>query len=352
MTLPAISPIDVPQASGVEAEQPAHEHPVIRCSELGGASADASRSIAVYGPSVAPGEELSADETTLKGRDDLAHLLALVHDAFAQARESGKDDWHRMYAGVLKNRLLLLTDGEFDEAEWGATGFTSLLRLLSDDLRIDFSNKPPLVELLHPDQVALRDPVAASPAHPVAEHPTATHNAQDSRRWRIRRDLWDAVLAVRDPDAFVWEDGAVIRIPQDQAIGHAGARLPTLTGPELDAWQGEFAAEQPTDSPFRSVLDGWARGDVRTTALPRQLQHAWYGRLKRLVRERLEGWFEEHGFPLPADLIELPATARVGVSDSQSDLRAFVVACVEAMTEDELRRFLLPAEVVLRARRR
>lgn len=283
---------------------------------------------------------------------DLEPLLALIRRAFTQARDSGKEDWHRMYAGVLKNRMLLLTDGDFDEAEWGASGFTTLLELFRDVLRVDRGVKPPIVELLDRDQLELPIPDAlrGSLTRPFAAHPTTEHPTSDSRRWRIRRDLWDAVLGVRDPDAFVWEEGTVIRVPQDEALGHAGPRLPTLTGPELDAWQSEYAGEQPTDARFSSVLESWARGDTPTATLPRHLQHLWYARLKRLVRERLESWFQENSLLVPGDMIELPATGRVRQSDPTSALRALVLACVRVMTEEELRDLRLPPSAILRSR--
>jgi len=285
------------------------------------------------------------------GAADWEVLTTLILRAFVLARASGKEDWHRMYAGVLKNRLLLITDSRFDQARWGATLFTALLERLPDLVRVDRSVTPPMVELVDRDRLqTLEASLDRPPAELVVEHPTSEHPTSDTRRWRIRRDLWDAVLGVRDADAFIWEHGDVIRLPQDEAAGHEGARLPTLTGPELDSWQGDFASEQPPDAGYATVLDGWARGDHSTAELPRHLRHLWYARLKRLVRDRLEDWFEQQGIAVPADMIELPSTGRIRRSESGSDLRKLVVACVRVMTDDELRELRLPPEAVLRMR--
>ena len=279
-----------------------------------------------------------------------ARAVRLIHQAFAQAKQAGKEEWQRMYAGVLKNRLLLITNNEFDESEWGAPTFTSFLELFPETLRIDRDSQPPIVELLEPDrlQSVTETPLGAHETRPEPAHPTTAHGTSDSRRWRIRRDLWDAVLGVRDPDAFVWENGAVVRVPQDKAMGHSAPRLPTLTGPELDAWQSDFAREQPEDARYASVLASWARGDAPTASLPRHLQHLWYARLKRLVRDRLESWFGQNDLAIPKDMIDLPGSGRVRRPDSSMVLRALVRACVDVMTEDELEALRLPPAAVLR----
>jgi hypothetical protein len=280
-------------------------------------------------------------------------ILELIRRAFADAKRGGKEDWHLMYAGVLKNRILILTKNQFDESDWDAPGFTALLEFFPELVRVDRTRQPPIVELLHPDQLEeqLIETMPSGGAL-VPEHPTAERPALDSRRWRIRQDLWGAVLGVRDPNAFVWENGAVVRVPQDEATGHDGPRLPTLTGPELDAWQNEFAAEQSSDSRYASVLKSWARSDIATTALPRQLQHLWYGRLKSLVRTRLEEWFGHHNLSVPEDMIDVPSSGRQRQADDPAtELRALVIACVQSMTEDELTVLSLPAAAVLRARR-
>lgn len=293
----------------------------------------------------------SAERSEVPQADVDKALLALLLRAFAVAKRSGKPDWHLMYAGVLKNRILLLTGNRFDQAEWGHQSFTSLVEMFPETFRVDREQNPPLIELLNPEQ--LEALLSSGPSDPesAAAHPTVEPPALDSRGWRIRRDLWDAVLGVRDPDAFIWEDGAVIRVPQDLALEHSGPRLPTLTGSELDALQRQFADEQPSEGRYAGVLASWAEGDTRTADLPRQLQHLWYARLKRAVRTRLENWFGENGIDVPADMIQLPASSHERPPKSTSALRALVLACVQQMTEEELQELRLPPMAILRLRR-
>ncbi len=298
--------------------------------------------------------ESGSSNTQDQGRigADWERLETLIRRAFLLAKDSGKEDWHHMYAGVLKNRLLTLTDGHFDERDWGAATFTSLIESLTQLLRVDRGVRPPMVELVEPDELeaAPTEVLPSIPTRSPEEPATAAGHSSDSRRWRIRKDLWDAVLGVRDPSAFVWDGRVVTRVPQEQAHDE-GCRLPTLTGPDLDAWQSDFAQEQAPDPAYASVLDSWARGATPTAKLPRHLQHLWYARLKTLVRSRLETWFAEHDIMPPADMIEMPSSHRARPGDTASELRELVVACVQVMTEAELRGMCLPSEAVLRSRR-
>jgi hypothetical protein len=284
---------------------------------------------------------------------DRDRLLGLIRRAFADAKASGKEDWHLMYAGVLKNRILILTNRTFDESEWGASGFTALLGFFPEVLRVHRTGKqPPIVELLDREQLEERliDPVPGS--DPIPEHPAIEQPPTDPRRWRIRKDLWDAVLGVRDSAAFVWENGTAARVPNDDASRHDGPRLPTVTGLELDTWRSEFAAEQSPESRYASVLNSWVRNDTPTEGLPRQLQHLWFGHLKSRVRDRLESWFTEQKVAVPDDLIEVPRSVHLRqAGDAATPLRALVIACVQVMTEDELNALSLPAAAVLRAQR-
>ena len=55
-----------------------------------------------------------------------------------------------MTTAVLKNRLLDLTGGTFDEAAYGATTFMDFVLRNEDTLAVDRSTAPPLVELRNP----------------------------------------------------------------------------------------------------------------------------------------------------------------------------------------------------------
>jgi hypothetical protein len=288
--------------------------------------------------------------TSLSAADEA--LLALILEAFAVARRAGKEDWHLMYAGPLKNRIILLCGGKLSEPEWESTPFTKLLQRFPETLAVDFGRTPPLVELLSPGRI---ESSVASPEVGAldlrGDASAADPRDDEARRWRLRRDLWDAVMGVHVSDVFLWKDEAAIRVPPGEAENDPDAlRLPTLTGPELDAWQRDFAAELVADDRYASVVESWGRGASPTATLPRHLQHLWYGRLKTLVRDRIEAWFGENGIALPHDVVQIP-NDRQRSGGSASPLRVFVERCIAAMTEDELAELRLPASVPMRLRR-
>ncbi|MDQ2759605.1 MAG: hypothetical protein M3Y17_03985 [Actinomycetota bacterium] len=277
-------------------------------------------------------------------------LLALILEAFAVARRAGKEDWHLMYAGPLKNRILLLCGGKLSEPEWESTPFTKLLQRFPETLAVDFGQALPVVELLSQGRV---ESSAASPEVGTVERPgdapAAIPGGNEVRRWRLRSDLWDAVMGIHASDVFLWKDGAVSRVPPEEADNDADALpLPTLTGPELDAWQKDFAAELAADDRYASVVESWGRGASPTSALPRHLQHLWYGRLKTLVRARIEEWFGQNGITLPHDVVQKPTDPLRASRSGSTPLRVFVERCIGVMTEEELAELRFPAAVPMR----
>ncbi len=181
------------------------------------------------------------DPTAKAHRSDADEaLLRLILEAFALAKQSGKEDWQLMYAGPLKNRMLLLTGGEQD-IEWTATRSRRCLSAFRMCCVSSAGASRRWWNCLSQAVSSLYRPVRRScPADRIAEQSGVDSSAHDVRRWRIRKDLWDAVLGVRASDAFVWQDGTVVRVPHDQTADHAGTELPTPHGPQLDSWQGEL----------------------------------------------------------------------------------------------------------------
>jgi hypothetical protein len=274
-------------------------------------------------------------------------VAKLIRDAFAQAREAGKQPWTRMQAGVLKNRLLLLTNGEFDEKNWGALTFTEFLDSLPDLVRVDRSVKPPAVELT----------VGAADQKPGSDSsPPRRPRVSPLGPWRIRSDLWSAVLDYDKGLTFVWDDGAVKEIPTSE-LGSDDPRphLPTVTADELQTWRREFASRHTKHVVgAEDSLARWVDDAATSWALPRPLRDAWFAELKEHVRSRLQEWFEANAVEPPADLAE-PAVRRSARGprdgDTTAALRALVVRCVEAMTRDELEALRLPPAAVLRSQR-
>lgn len=301
-----------------------------------------------------PGQPAFDEES----RQEVARLIST---AFAQAREAGKENWTRMQAGVLKNRLLLLTDGEFDERQWGAKSFTSFLKLFPDLLHVDHDLRPPIVEW--------HETVAERPRPTPPPEPTTTTAPPESvpdgpRNWRIREDLWLAVMDVHRRGEYIWDSGEAKLVPSAIDGGPEAGRedegpselvLPTLTPEELGIWRREFAEGQTRiNSGLSAILQRWLDLETPTTALPRQVRTAWFGELKRRVLARLDMWFSANSIRPPDDLRGVPVSRRqVRASDppATDELRTMIVRCVEAMTRDELESLKLPATAVLRAQR-
>jgi len=256
-----------------------------------------------------------------------------------------------MQAGVLKNRLLLLTGGDFDERAWGAKSFTRFLELFPELVRVDRAVKPPVVEWLDVVQDESATSATAQPPREIGGGPA---------RWRIRRDLWLSVMDLHAHGQYVWVAGEAQLVPSALEDDHDDEiveelLLPTLSPEELGAWRREFAErEARCHADVEGILKRWIDLETPTPDLPRYLRDAWFAELKARVRARLEKWFAEHSIAAPDDLIEVPssrAREHSRESDAAATLRDFIVRCVETMTLEELERLQLPARAVLRLRR-
>ena len=74
--------------------------------------------------------------------DDSQELIRL---AFDKAKGSGRPNWYQMDVGVLKNRILNLTNRGFRESDYGCTTFMEFVRSHSDVLELDETRWPPAV---------------------------------------------------------------------------------------------------------------------------------------------------------------------------------------------------------------
>lgn len=104
--------------------------------------------------------------------------VELIESAFAAARNTGSPGWRSMTSAVLKNRILDLTNREFDEADWGADSFRAFLGQFNDILRVDPSKRPMQVTLLEERSASIE----GSTLSPVLDL---------GRERQIRRDLWN-----------------------------------------------------------------------------------------------------------------------------------------------------------------
>lgn len=262
----------------------------------------------------------------------------LILAAFAKARESGKPEWQVMTTAVLKNRLLDLTDGAFQQADWGATTFGEFVRQFPDIVALDSTTRPPTVRLLESaEPVAVQEAPSLLPLGPQR---------------RIRADLWRAVLDFSGDEVYLWDHDTAIGVPSD-SLGTDDPRpiLPTVARQEFAAWRAEFVtAHADVPPPVLAALETWKNEGLGTRSLPARFRNVWTAEVKRRVLERLIAWFSEHDLKLPDDLVETREPLRPPEPDVER-LREFVILCVQAMTQEELEALCLPASVLARTRR-
>ena len=207
-------------------------------------------------------------------------------------------------------------------------------------LELDFSTRPTSV-LLHAD-FDVGDQVIVAAAEP----------ARKRGEWRIRQDLWDAVVDCVSGHAYVWEDvRAVACAPEEVDAG--SLRLPTVTPEELGKWREDFADEirGSVDPELQDALDRWRASPTTSQLLPQRYRNRWYGVLKRHVRARLDNWFADHAIDPPADWVMTSAPARPPAGSDTEHLRRVALRAVRMMTRAELERLDLPASVIARMSR-
>lgn len=264
----------------------------------------------------------------------------LVLEAFRRAKASGKPDWDRMRAAVLKNRLLDITDRSFDEHAWGASTFREFVDDLDELVEVDASSTP-VVLMLKPEARAELD---------QGDTRTAI-----GARGRIRPDLWHSILDFSRTDGWMWDTEASRAVPiEDIEAIRPELLMPTVEPQELLAWRTSFAsahADLFKDLGSDPRIERWRNGEGGAEQLPSPVRHVWFEFLKTQVLERLTIWFEAQGIEPPRDVVRSTPVKRGG-DDDPGDLREFVIACVRQMTREELESLTLPARAAHRVHRR
>lgn len=243
------------------------------------------------------------------------------------AKRTKKRDWRLMTTAVLKNRLLTITDGAFDESDYGFRNMNYLARALPDILRLHEASVPAVVELLveldasldvghdiyDQDSSAQAKPLAAVAPSWAAETPSPPILGD----W-IRPDLWWAVLAPEDRP-FVWDESMKRAVPAEPADGRL--RLPTLLTQSQQDDRRLFArANWPATFDNRSNnLEHW----IRTGAidlLPYELRRRWSKFLASRAIPILQHWFANNDpEALTAKAIGAGATAAAPESSADEN---------------------------------
>lgn len=283
---------------------------------------------------------------------DLDEVRDLIRSAYGQARASGRNDWATMTSAVLKNRILGLTDQEFDEKKYGARTFLHLLILLPDLVEIEGTRAPHIVKLA---QASDRQPQEES--YRLASEMNSGDSAINWRRIRVRQDLWRAIMDYTTGARYVLDEETGTARPA-QVEDCDLPSLPTIDPNVLGEWQRDFissvTAVDSTPSLLGKLTD-WQAAGGSSFKLPPALRGSWNQNLKQRVVDRLEAWFAETGSHAPGNLIVRvsPEQANAGLGDDLRlrELRELVIAHIRVMTYEELLALHFPVATIVRMSR-
>jgi hypothetical protein len=280
--------------------------------------------------------------------DELAEEgMRLIRAGFELARLSGRENWRRMTLAVLKNRLLSLTDRQFDEERWGAHSFREFVEMFPKILALDRSTQPATAEYLGepasgPSTPRLGEPATAVPGAPMPRVVGADR--------RIRPDLWRAVLDYSSGAVYVWDGSRATAVaPSELRPGDQKRLLPTISEALLSEWRQSFVAgltRLPSEA-ARDAITRWAEERLPDSVLPYDLRRQWNGELKQRLMLHLGEWSDRTGVSFPTGIVEAadqPSSEKV----TTEKLREFVLEAVRAMSRHELEELRLPPAALLR----
>jgi len=254
--------------------------------------------------------------------DDSHELIRL---AFERAKGTGRPDWYCMDVGVLKNRILELTDRGFRESDYGARTFMEFVRGHSDMLELDETRRPPGVTL---KGMRVQSESASGPV-----------------RTRVRPDLWRAVMDFAGDARYVWDkDEGAAKPEHDCPTG--GPAMPTVTVEQFTEWKRAFA-RSVDDAEQDARFNDWVENLRPASFLAGPVRHRWNEHLKREVENHLGAWFRRQKLPVPPDLLE---SLQGAMRSPDDDLRRRLIACIRSMTPDELERVQIPSSALLRVK--
>ena len=232
--------------------------------------------------------------------DDSRELIRL---AFEKAKESGRPNWYGMDVGVLKNRMLDLTNHDFRESDYGAPTFMEFVRSHSDVLELDETRWPPAVTLKGVNQ--------------------ESESTSASVRTQVRLDLWQAVMDFSGGARYVWDnDERAARPASDSAAD--GPAMPTITVELFTKWKKAFA-DGVDDAEQDARFKDWVEHLRPANFLAARVRYRWNDYLKKEVENHLIAWFQRQKLPLPVDLSE---TRHGAVRGRDDELRRRLIACV------------------------
>ena len=258
-----------------------------------------------------------------------SELHALIKQAFLAAKKKNVPAWYRMNAGVLKNRMILLTNGQFNEENYGYQNFRELVEANQTFLNFDTSTRPATVELT--DQ-----------SFEIGED----LDSQGTKR--LRPDLWRAVTDYASGRTYVWDTQQNLARVVTEGATESFKILPTINSVELSQWRNEFISKHKDRvvGPDLEKANRWEAEGLAIAFLPSSLRQYWAQEFSENVLERLLAWFRENSITPP--LLDMAPERTVQRPSTCDALRLLVIQCVEVMTQRELEQLQLPASLLTR----
>ncbi len=256
----------------------------------------------------------------------------LIVKAFLIARQKGKSDWRRMQAGVLKNRLLQLTDNTFNEKETGSASFQEFLLKFPDLLQVDNTTTPATVQL---NDAQL-------------DVPSGDQDTLHATMRLVRPDLWHAILDFTSGQSYGWDTSTNLARPL--LPGEQLQLLPTISAQELSDWRKQFLdkhIDQASDAD-KTRINRWHAESLATFYLPKELRRPWVEELISRVEETLKTWFAKEGINPPTIVTTRIRTPRDHTEPELNELRTAAMQCIQVMTHEELQELKFSTAVIAR----
>jgi hypothetical protein len=264
-------------------------------------------------------------------RRPIVEAERIVAGAFEQAQGTQKAEWREMTLPVLKNRMITVADGDFDEVDFGCPNLRYFVNEFPELLHVTPSRPHWTVRFL-----------GAEPTAPnVAPKPPA---ATATARGRVRPDIWTASVDYRSGQTYVWlldDKVAEAGEPGDRAL-----RFPTLSQRDIADWRAQFAVNMKDDD-RDDAIEKWLRVGGTSTMLAPGLRNEWNGYLRHQVQTHAERFFVEADLEAPPDLIINAGGRTTGMPAVAVDLRAALHLVIDQLPDRDLRQILVPATALI-----
>lgn len=201
-----------------------------------------------------------------------------------------------MSLGVLKNRLLQITDRRFDPTDFGVQDMRAFIGMLAPEVSFSTQTSHGEVSLKRtashsvPTSGATKTQPSAEEQENISSEAVSPQELINSHG-RHRPDLWTAVMDYASGLSYVW-DGR-----QGKARPRTGNEdlpvMPTVTPVELAEWRRTFIADYKSDLEGSELASAqrWQEQGLATIYLPVNLRQTWNRELALRVRQRLQEFF-------------------------------------------------------------